>query len=65
MQTKNEDIKFIREISIIDPDYDGPVAVEVWKDLASGLLFGVDSSYLEQVSSTIFNPIDGQQYILD
>ena len=51
-------MKFICEVTVKDPDSNGDVEVEIWKD-PSGFIFGIDSSYLDQVTSTIFNPMNG------
>ena len=39
--------KFIKEISVTDPEGGGEVAVEIWKDPESGAMFGGDSSFLD------------------
>lgn len=56
-------MKFICEVTVKDPDSNGDVEVEIWKD-PSGFIFGIDSSYLDQVTSTIFNPINGREECL-
>jgi hypothetical protein len=40
--------KFITEITIIDPDSGGDVLVSIYKHENDGI-FGIDSSYIEQV----------------
>ena len=40
---------FIETITVIDPDTNAPVELEVYKDEQSGGLFAIDSSYLDQV----------------
>jgi hypothetical protein len=49
--------KLITEITITDPDSNLPVGVAIYKDLQSGGIFGVDSSYVEQVSDKVWNPL--------
>jgi hypothetical protein len=43
------DAVFVMEIAVPDPNTGEAVAVEIWKDPASGGLFGVDASFLDQV----------------
>ena len=39
--------KFIQEIMVIDPDTNLEVHVSIYKEIQSGGMFGVDSSYIE------------------
>lgn len=39
---------FIEEITTKDPDTGGEVQVSLFKDEASGGIFGIDSSFIEQ-----------------
>jgi len=50
--------KFIREIEVKDPDTGGVVEVELWKDSESGGIFGIDSSFLDQVRDEILSPFN-------
>lgn len=47
---------FAGTITVIDPDTQAPVELEIWKDGQSGIMLGVDASYLDQVSRSIANP---------
>lgn len=40
--------KFIKEITVVDPDSGGDVAIAVFKHNQSGGMFAIDSSFLEQ-----------------
>jgi len=40
--------KFVKEVSVIDPDSNAPVEVAIYKH-DNGGMFGIDSSYVEQV----------------
>jgi len=40
--------KFVKEITVIDPDSGGEVQVSLFKHEHGGM-FGIDSSYIEQV----------------
>jgi hypothetical protein len=43
--------KFIKEITVIDPDSKGEVEVEIYKH-ENGGIFGIDSSFLDQCVNT-------------
>lgn len=45
---KRENAELIEEINVTDPDTGGIVPVCLYKDQASGAIFGIDSSFLEQ-----------------
>ena len=53
--------KFIKEITIEDPDTGQPIEMEVYKH-ENGGMFAIDSSYLEQVAD---EDMDGQARIID
>jgi len=38
----------VKEITITDPDTGGDVQVSIFKDVSTGGMFGVDSSFIEQ-----------------
>lgn len=40
--------KFVKEITVIDPDSNLPVDISIYKH-ENGGMFGIDSSYIEQV----------------
>lgn len=40
--------KFVKEITVIDPDTNSPVDISIYKH-ENGGMFGIDSSYIEQV----------------
>ena len=41
--------EYVSDVIVKDPDTGGDVDVEIWKDQTSGGMFGVDSSFIEQV----------------
>jgi len=51
--------KFIKEVYVEDPDTNAPIHIEIWKDTDSGGIFGMDSSFLEQVDE-FYNPFNGK-----
>lgn len=50
---------FIDDVGFKDPETGGDVHIEVWKDTETGGIFGIDSSFLEQVSEH-YNPFTGE-----
>ena len=63
--------KYVKDIVIQDPDTGGDVDVTIFKHEGGGL-FGIDSSYLDQVAREddlgneyINDPFDGHQLILE
>jgi len=48
--------KFVKEITVIDPDSKGEVQMEIYKH-ENGGMFAVDSSYLEQCCDEDSYPI--------
>lgn len=63
-QSKDGKYTFVSEVSEQDPDSGGVVHVELWKDNNSGGIFGVDSSFLEQVDE-FYNPFNGEKECTD
>lgn len=51
-------LKYITEITVLDPDSNGDVTVEIWKCTDSGGIFGIDASFAEQVGK-LYNPFTG------
>lgn len=51
----------VDSVTVIDPDSDAPVEVELYKDQVSGGIFGVDSSYVVTLEDDepVFSPFDG------
>lgn len=47
--------KFIKEITVIDPDSHLPVEVAIYKEEAGGI-FGVDSSFLANTEDDVISP---------
>jgi len=47
--TKFNTAKFIREVSEVDPDSNSVVLVSMFKHNESGGIFGIDSSFIEQI----------------
>jgi hypothetical protein len=55
----NTRAKYITEVSVLDPDSQHTIQVAIYKDLASGAMFGLDSSFVEQVDpDTIPSPFN-------
>lgn len=50
---------FICENTVIDPDTDDAVPIEIWKDNVSGGIFGIESPFLDQVGRH-HNPYTGE-----
>ena len=50
--------KFVDAITVIDPDSKGEVIVEIYKDPVSDGMFGVDSSFIEQVDNIVPSPFN-------
>lgn len=52
---------FIKEVTVIDPATNAPVDIAIYKDLDSGAMFGVDSSYIVTLSDDdpVSNPFNG------
>lgn len=48
--------KFIKTVTVTDPDSGGEVEVEIRKDMVTGAMVGLDGSYLEQNVGDIFDP---------
>lgn len=48
--------KFVKEITVIDPDSKGEVEMEVYKH-ENGGMFAIDSSFLEETTEDGENPI--------
>jgi hypothetical protein len=40
---------FVKEVTVTDPDSGGEVAIAIYKHENSGGMFGVDSSFIEQM----------------
>ncbi len=57
---------YIKGITVIDPDTNAPVDVEIYKDRESGGMFGVDASYILTLSEDdpVNNPFNGQEIML-
>jgi hypothetical protein len=55
---------FIKEIIVQDPDTGMDIEVEIHKDPISGAIFGVDSSYLDQITTTVPSPFSKPDNIL-
>ena len=54
---------FVTEVTVIDPESHAPVEVAIYKDCASGAMFGVDSSYLGELSENdaVLEPFNGSK----
>jgi hypothetical protein len=51
---------YIGDHCVTDPDSNGDVHIEIWKDNNSGGVFAIDASFLEQVDD-FYNPFNGEQ----
>lgn len=49
--------KYIKSISVTDPDTRAEVEVEIWK-LPNGGIVGIDASFLDKVDDTICDPFN-------
>jgi len=49
--------KFVTEITVVDPDSKGEVAMSVFKHNEGGGMFAVDSSYLDQCFEDDVDPV--------
>jgi hypothetical protein len=49
--------KFVRVVTVTDPDTNLPVEVEIRK-LASGGMVGIDASFLDQDVGPVYSPFD-------
>jgi hypothetical protein len=49
--------KFVREVTVIDPDTKGEVEISIYKH-ENGGMFGIDTSYVDQVLSEDSEPGD-------
>ena len=56
--TKPTPTIYVREIIVNDPDTGQVVSIEIHKDPESGGLFGIDSSFLDQVSPVVRSPFN-------
>ena len=59
---------FVQEVTVIDPDTQSPVQVSIYKDPTSGGMFGIDSSFVEQVleceDSAVIEPFGNTSVLL-
>jgi hypothetical protein len=50
--------KFIKEVTVIDPDSKLPVDVSIYKEEESGGMFGVDTSFVVEVDPySVYTPL--------
>ena len=49
--------KFVSHITVTDPDSNLPVELEIRK-METGIMIGIDGSYLEQDIGQVFSPYD-------
>lgn len=50
-------MKFVRQITVVDPDTGNDVKVEIYK-MDTGAMVGLDASFLEQVEGPLYSPYD-------
>jgi hypothetical protein len=48
---------WVGDVYVTDPDSGNDIGVSIYKDVVSGGMFGVDSSYIEQVDDVVWNPL--------
>ena len=48
-------VKFIKEITVIDPDTNSPVELSIYKEEAGGII-GIDSSFLSNTEEDVISP---------
>jgi hypothetical protein len=46
------------EVTVKDPETGNEVEMEIWKDPETGGMFGVDSTFLDQVRDYVPSPFD-------
>lgn len=59
---------FISDVTVIDPETKLPVQVSIYKDLATGGVFGVDTSYVTcklEDGDTVHSVFDGSLVLLE
>ena len=50
---------FIQGVKVVDPETKGEVAVGIWKDPVSGGIFGLDESFVHQMTEQVIpSPFD-------
>jgi len=55
---------YIEEYIVIDPDTGSDVHIEIYKDVESGGLFAIDSSFIEQISHEIPSPFNSNTALI-
>lgn len=56
--------KFIKEITVIDPDTNLPVEVAIYKEEAGGMI-GIDSSFLSNTDEDVLSPFNNGKLDFD
>ena len=58
--------KFVKDIIVTDPDTNAPVDVAIYKDLESGGMFGIDTSFIITLADDdpVNNPFNGKEITL-
>lgn len=49
---------FATTLTVDDPETKKPIELEIWKDPSSGAMFGIDATYLDQISDAIRSPFN-------
>ena len=57
-------MKFIKEITVDDPDSNAPVEIIIYK-LSTGGMVGIDSSFLSNTDEPVYSPYDFGELIED
>jgi len=58
----SQDTIYICEVTIWDPESQAHVVMEIHKDAYTNAIFGVESSYLDQVSQFVRDPYNGKWF---
>jgi hypothetical protein len=54
---------YVSAVTVTDPDTGAEIDVEIYKDEASGAMFGLDSSFLDGDVGPVFSPYNKGQEI--
>jgi hypothetical protein len=53
--------KLVDIVQVVDPDSGDSTEIEIWKDLESNALLGVEASFMDGVSDRIYSPYNADQ----
>jgi len=64
MKRKQITTRFVKAISVTDPDTGSNIELEIHKDPESGALLAIESSFLEQVREDIPSPYNSHSRLV-